>query len=166
MDPIPSRQLASNLRSKLRNDARWQRYLEGAAAVHLAVLVEPFLSLILEGKKTIESRFAQRRTAPYGQVSRGDILILKRAAGPIVGLALAADCSYVSLSTETWPHVKALAAQLCADDQFWQTRSECRYASLIELAAVRTMDPLNVEKRDRRPWVVLTNPSKQVSWTS
>jgi len=59
--------------------------------IHLAVLVEPYLSLILDGKKTIESRFSINRHAPFEQVQRGDVLILKRSSGPIEGLCTVSD---------------------------------------------------------------------------
>jgi hypothetical protein len=36
--------------------------------VHLAVFVELFLSSLLDGTKTIESRFGLRRSAPFGRV--------------------------------------------------------------------------------------------------
>src|SRR5688572_1110592 len=57
------------------------------ARVHLAVVREPYLSLIITGKKTIESRFSRHDRPPYGCVMRGDVLLLKEPAGPIVAIA-------------------------------------------------------------------------------
>ena len=52
---------------------------QNARAIHLAVVNEPYLQFILQGKKTIESRFAMHRAAPYRQISPGDIVLMKSA---------------------------------------------------------------------------------------
>src|SRR5882757_5711201 len=54
--------------------------------IHLAVFVEPYLSFVLEGKKTVESRFSVNRHAPYEQVRSGDLIVLKKSSGPICGV--------------------------------------------------------------------------------
>src|SRR6202035_5734171 len=54
--------------------------------IHLAVFVEPYLTFVLEGKKTIDSRFSVNRHAPFEQVKNGDLLILKQSSGPICGV--------------------------------------------------------------------------------
>src|SRR4051794_13550693 len=61
---------------------------------HLAILFEPFVSKILDGTKTIESRFHRVRCAPFGQVRDGDILFLKVTSGPLVALAIVTDVMY------------------------------------------------------------------------
>jgi ASC-1-like (ASCH) protein len=58
----------------------------GSNSLHLAILNEPYLEYILQGKKTIESRFSLTRVPPYKQVSKGDIVFLKQYGDPIVGL--------------------------------------------------------------------------------
>jgi hypothetical protein len=61
---------------------------ESSNRLHLAVFIEPYLSFIFEGTKTIESRFNMRKQAPFGQVSAGDVLLLKRSGGPVCGVCL------------------------------------------------------------------------------
>jgi hypothetical protein len=64
--------LLNQLRCRLDHDPFWREQLDcvadadSAMAVHLAVFVEPYLQLILEGKKSIESRFSANHCAPYG----------------------------------------------------------------------------------------------------
>ena len=72
----------------------WQDYLAHSIhnnfpypAIHLAILIEPYLSFILNGKKTIESRFSINRIAPFDKIQTGDIVLLKRAGGPLVGIS-------------------------------------------------------------------------------
>jgi hypothetical protein len=73
----------------------WLTYLSNAAdpaspiGIHLAIFAEPFLSLVLSGRKTIEARFSRNRIAPYGEIGYGDIILMKQVAGPICGVALA-----------------------------------------------------------------------------
>ena len=63
-------------------------------SLHLAVLVQPYLDFILDGQKTIESRFSIRPIPPYRRVESGDIVLLKASGGPIVG------AFFVALRTE------------------------------------------------------------------
>jgi hypothetical protein len=43
-------------------------------------MVEPYLGYILEGKKTIESRFSKPLIPPYRRVALGDVVLLKAGA--------------------------------------------------------------------------------------
>lgn len=51
---------------------------EVSVAVHVAVMVEPYLTFVVEGQKWIESRLTKNRIAPFGQTSAGDIVLFKR----------------------------------------------------------------------------------------
>ena len=56
-------QLRSHLAASLGGDPAWDlalsRLARGETSLHLAVLTEPFCSWLLEGTKTIESRFSR-----------------------------------------------------------------------------------------------------------
>ena len=105
-------------------DVFWQErltkfLLDGSSpsAVHLAIFVEPYLKFILEGRKTVESRFSSRRCAPYQKVQVGDILLLKRSSGPVVGLCEVASVWFYRLDPESWDNIKKEFAQdLCIQD--------------------------------------------------
>jgi ASC-1-like (ASCH) protein len=127
-------------------------------ARHLAILREPYLSRILSGVKTIESRLLRVRAAPYGCVTAGDTLLLKRASGPIVATAQAACVA--TFDNLTSASIAALlerhAAELCLDDEMRARAQFSRYAVLIWLTDVALIaDPPVISKRDRRAWVVL-----------
>lgn len=126
-------------------------------AVHLAVFVEPFLRYVLEGRKTVESRFSVRPIPPYRSVAKGDVILLKRSGGPVVGMCEAAEAWDYVLDPTTWRSIRAeYAVALCAQDAiFWSQRQHARYATLIRIANVRRLEvPFEVPKRDRRGWVV------------
>ncbi len=127
-------------------------------ALHLAIFREPYLSRILAGVKTIESRFLQVRAAPYGRVAVGDTLILKRTGGPIVATAQAARvATFDHLTPERVAAlIERYAAELCLDDDIRSRARHSRYAVFIWLTDVTPItDPPVLSKRDRRAWVVL-----------
>lgn len=148
----------------------WVSYLSDATApsspvgIHLAVFSEPFLSRVLSGEKTIESRFSRNRCAPYGEIGDGDIILLKEVAGPIRGMSLARRAWCYDLSAEPIGRVRdRFGDEICADDAFWASRADALYATLIELDATAPLDAVRCDKRDRRGWVALR--SRQLAFS-
>lgn len=158
------------LRAALSADAYWSRLLsnawDGAAArVHLAVFVQPFLGYVLDGSKTVESRFSVNATSPYGRVTAGDLLLLKRSGGPIVGVSRAADVWQYELNRHAWQQIKRQFSQALRLDgsDFLERKANASFATLILLDHVRPIAPVLCEKRDRRGWVVLRDKESQRS---
>ena len=94
--------------SAVEGDVFWKGYLaklssqkEIQTSVHLAILREPYLDFILRGEKTVESRFSSRQCSPYKRVAAGDILVLKRQSGPVLGLCRVAHAWFYELDTES-----------------------------------------------------------------
>lgn len=140
----------------------WLTYFSHASSptsqigIHLAIFSEPFLSMVLTGKKTIESRFSRNRCAPYGDIDGGDIILLKGVAGPICGLVLARRTWHYDLGNEPIESIrKRFGAGIGAGDEFWSSRADAQYATLIELDAPTPIAPVSCDKRDRRGWVSL-----------
>lgn len=159
----PLESLVDAVLKRVAGDATWEGLLEQTldpsqpGRAHLAVMHEPYLSLILAGRKTVESRFGKRQIAPYGQVSRGDVLLFKHQSGPVAALAEVRHADFYVLDPPTWELVRErFARSLCANDPtFWEQRRLARYATLMRLGAVRPIEPITVKKRDQRGWVVL-----------
>ncbi len=123
--------------------------------IHLAIFVEPFLGAVLDGRKTLESRFAKNRCAPFGTVSEGDLVFLKKSGGPVVGVASVGEPMFHHIGDGTLAamrqsHAEALFAE---DDGFWDDRREKRYATLIPIDHVVQFEPIGIDKKDRRGWV-------------
>lgn len=133
-------------------------------AIHLAVFRKPYLDLILEGRKTVESRFASRRIAPYEVVSAGDVLALKHSSGPVVGACLVGSVEFFNLDREKLKWIrKRYASKLCANGpSFWAARSGSRYATLIHIAQVVHCPSFECKKNDRRGWVVVRSRDEQI----
>jgi hypothetical protein len=125
--------------------------------LHLGIFVEPYLSLVLEGRKTIESRFGVQRCAPHGRVSPGDFLLLKASGGPIVGLCQIKETWFFDLRVTALSSVRdRFARPLCAEDaDFWRARSHATLATLMRLDNIQPISPIAITKRDRRGWVTL-----------
>src|SRR5262245_49036942 len=86
-------------------------------SIHLAVFVEPFLTYLLDGQKTIESRFSAVRCPPYDRVATGDVLLVKRSGGPVVGVCeVSAIWSYL-LDPKSWASIRRdFQDAMCAQD--------------------------------------------------
>jgi len=156
--------LAAPLNEQVRSDPFWNPRLAqwtgpGVApfAIHLAVFVEPYLQYVLDGKKTVESRFSVNRCAPYRRVEDGDVILLKRSGGPVVGLCQVSQVWSYRLAPESWEEIRqGFTEALCAQDpQFWKQRERASFASLMLVRHVVRIQPLHVPKQDRRGWVIL-----------
>jgi hypothetical protein len=137
---------------------------EGGAAPagarpHLVVLVEPYLSGLLNGVKTVESRFSRYRRPPYRSVSAGDALILKRSAGPVVAVCRVTETHFHEIGPGTLDQIRGdFGGELgipAGDRTFWRDRAGMKYATLLRIADVRPLPPIPCAKRDQRAWVVL-----------
>lgn len=156
--------LLNDLSQCLSSDAYWGAYLDEllnrrsvSPSIHVAVMIEPYLKYILDGQKTVESRFSIHRRAPYQRVNEGDIIFLKKSGGPIVGVCQADYTWFYQLDAASWDDIKTnFAKSLCANDQsFWDDRKRASYATLIRVINVREVEPISFVKRDRRGWVVV-----------
>jgi hypothetical protein len=153
--------LLRKLRAEMQNDTFWNAYFEQESSfgIHLAIFNEPYLRYVLEGTKTIESRFSINRCPPYRRVSRGDLLLLKRAGGPVVGICAVGAVQFYNLDPASWQHIRRdYTTALCAQDpEFWSAREAAAYATLMQVSNPCNIPPFDFPKRDRRGWVVLQN---------
>ena len=164
--------LADGLRCAVPHDSYWASRLDEldcrgipSVSIHLAVLVEPYLQFVLDGTKTVESRFSVRRYPPFNCVEGGDVILLKRSSGPIVGVCEVSNAWFYELDPKTWNNIKEEFTQaLCAQDpMFWQQRQNASFATLLRIDHVLAIRPLRCEKRDRRGWVILRPRQTQLA---
>lgn len=127
-------------------------------STHLAVMTGHYLDRLLDGTKTIESRFTRNRVAPFEQVASGDIIFFKPAGGPITAVGLAGAVQHLDLGIVTLRQVAEQygAAIAPADASFWTDRAASRYATLVTMQDVIPTEAVPIHKRDRRGWVVLS----------
>lgn len=124
--------------------------------IHLAVFDAHSLALILEGKKTIDTRFSKIRQAPFDRIKAGDSVMLKLAGGPIVAVARAKRVFfYADLTRDQVQRLKESYNDLIqASREFWTNKKLAKYATFIQIAEVQPILPVRLRKKDRRGWVV------------
>ncbi len=163
--------LISALRLATSGHEFWEPQLAGLectrlvpVALHLGIFVEPYLRYVLDGKKTVESRFSAKRIPPFGGVAPGDILILKRSGGAIVGICEIHQTWSYSLDPRSWGEIRSrFTDSLCAQDPlFWEARRGAAFATLMRIRNVCAIPPIEYPKRDRRGWVTLVPRTDQM----
>jgi hypothetical protein len=163
----PSSLLISQLCAQLGADRGWSAALSALrsseASLHLAVLTEPFLSWLLDGSKTIESRFSRVRCAPYGALAEGDVVAVKRPGGPVTGAFQAGTVFSYQLTPGRVNELRERFAEeiRADDDEFWNQRAGCAYATLVQVRHVRILPGLPFPKKDRRGWVQVARADAQ-----
>lgn len=151
---------AARLSDLVAKSRFWTRRLQaatiGRVGLHLGVFCEPYLTYILEGRKTVESRFGATRQPPFQRVDCGDILLLKRSSGPIVAVAHISDVWYYELERREFQAIlERFGPAMCLEEDFIRSKSSSAFATLIRLDRVHGVEDLKVRKSDRRGWVVL-----------
>jgi len=131
--------------------------------VHLAIFRQPYLDLMLSGEKTADARLSKNRIAPFGQIERGDTVLLKLASGPVLGRATVDEVQFFpNLTPET---IDALRSrynfQLYFTDDFWKQYHDARYGTLISFKDVKRVQPIHVWSKGRSGWRVLDAHEEQ-----
>jgi hypothetical protein len=156
--------LLESIRDMVAGDAFWSPYLtrllddpRHTRAIHLGIFNEPYLNSLLNGAKTVESRFSSVRCAPFSCVKAGDIVLVKRCSGPIVALFLAGEVWSYRLSSQVWRTIKERFGEAIAPagPDFWRENESATYATLIAVEQLHQIEPIAWDKSDRRGWVVL-----------
>jgi hypothetical protein len=124
---------------------------------HLVILKKPYLDLILSGAKTIELRLTRARRPACGAVSPQDRLLLKASGGPVCGRATVADVIYYrNLTPEAIAGMRrSYGDRIGGDDAIWESMMDRRSGFLVWLAGVRRIEPIRIDKKDWRAWVLL-----------
>ena len=134
---------------------------------HLAILTPGWIELILDGSKTIESRFTKVRCAPFRKVDAGDIVYMKESGGLVKGMftvervetfenlthAQICDLFYKEYREQIF---SVLSASMHHPPKKWLT---AKHATLIHVTdPVEFDNPFTFPKKDPRAWVVLDDP--------
>lgn len=108
-------------------------------SIHVAILMRPYLQMILDGRKTIESRLTMRPIAPYQAVAAGDRIFFKASAGPFMGTAVAEEVFFFGdLNRAKVMQLRnRFNGEVCGDSAFWDWKRDSRYATFLRLAQVQ-----------------------------
>lgn len=110
--------------------------------IHVAILRPPYPQLILDGRKTIESRLTKSPLEPFNKISPGERIFFKQTSGPFVATAIAGEIFFFDHLTPQ--KVAALKARfneaVCGDDEFWNWKRDANFATFIRLMQVQPID--------------------------
>lgn len=123
---------------------------------HTAILKRPYLNLILSGAKSIECRLTRIPCPPFGRVAPGEIVRLKESGGPVRGEAVVARVKFFENLTaaKIGRMEKKYNKQIMGTPDYWESRGDCRYCSLIWLKDVRPIEPYRIKHRGMQAWLV------------
>ncbi len=124
---------------------------------HLVILNKIYIDAILDGCKTIESRLLKSKCPPFNCVSPGDKLFLKASGLPVGAVAYAAQVKqYDNLTPSQIDMIRKIyGRQILGDNSYWRLKKDSKFAVLVWLKNVRPIEPIPINKKDWRAWVVL-----------
>ena len=166
------RDLSEQLLSNVQDDPYWAAKVaacihDGPArnSLHLAIFSEPYLELLIAGKKTVESRFSRNFVPPYKFINQGDLVLLKRTGAEVVAIASVAKTHFLERNDPSWANLRTgYQEALCATtDEFWNHVSDSWFGSLIWFDRIKPLPLLRCDKQDRRGWVILKPATTQLS---
>ena len=137
---------------------------------HLAILTPGWIELILEGRKTIESRLSKVRCAPFGKVNQGDTVFMKESSGLVKGMFTVAGVkTFENLSQkQIWDIYEKSRDQIFPIEIASKNPPpfkwlDSKHATLIHIENVSEFSThFAFPKKDRRAWVVLDRPLVKV----
>ena len=123
---------------------------------HLAILKRPYLELILSGQKGIECRLTRVPCAPFGRIAPGEQVLLKQSSGPVRGRAAVERVLFFDNLTPGGVEEIRRDYNDCIHGaaEYWDSRQDCRYCSLIWLTDVHRVEPYRLPRKGMQAWVV------------
>lgn len=154
--------LLSDLLSVLESEVLGKAYVshinESDVNIHLAIFTDPFLSYLLDGLKTFESRLSINKIAPYGKVYKNDIVIVKKSGGEILGIfTVNSVCYYSNLNPSLIKTIDDTYGEriMWNASEFLASKSSSNFLTLIEVSDLRIFMPFEIMKKDRGSWVLI-----------
>lgn len=122
---------------------------------------DDYIALMLAGKKTMDSKFTYRRTAPYGRLKKGDVVYLKESSGPIRGRIFIGDVVNKEVTDPEdimnflMPHYPQLGIKDEAHLlEVWKSNASKKYICQWRIERSESIiHPVFIHKRDMRIWV-------------
>lgn len=117
---------------------------------HLAILSKKrkILEKIINGEKTIESRWYKCKRAPYGTIKENDVIYFKESGGPV---SAKANVNKVLIYENLNPKliesiILEYGSQIGIDKSFIDEVKDKKYCILVFLRNVQKINPFNIDK--------------------
>jgi len=107
--------------------------------IHIAVLLKPYLDLILAGRKTVECRLTRQARDPFERIEAGERIYFKQSAGPFGATAIAEHIIFEdNLTPRRVNQIRRDYNDLIGGDAtFWNAKRHSSFATLIWLTDVQ-----------------------------
>ena len=108
-------------------------------------------------KKLFESRFSKFKIPPFQQINTGDVIFLKQSSGLIQAIALVSKVDFYGpfKLDEAERLMEKYKDALKLEEDFVNLKRASKYATLIKFDSILQIEPIPIEKSDRRSWVLL-----------
>lgn len=147
------------LLSKFLTDNTFERVMNEKNSLHLAIFSEPFLSLLLAGEKSMESRLSINKLPPFRKVNVGDIVLVKKTGGGIVAIFEIEEVSFFSnLNPDVLENINnRYGKDLCweYDPDFLSLKSTAKFCTIVKAKNLIRIPELHISKSDRTGWVII-----------
>ncbi len=123
---------------------------------HIAIFRQPFFNMVLSGEKTIESRWAMHKVAPYGKVKTGDAILLKETGKDVTATAVAGRVEFFELTPSLVDEIRIKYGKEIGTDKFedWQGTRHKKYCTLVWLEKVEKINTIKVKRSNGSGWIV------------
>lgn len=131
--------------------------------LHLAIFAPGYIDKIFTGQKTLESRFSKIRCEPYGTIEQGDLVLMKKSGGPIVGYFVAGKVTFYEIVSPE--HLMGLVknrwSELAITKDFLKDRLDSKFLTIIGVTKpTKFRFPVLVKKKSLHGWVGLGGESQ------
>ena len=93
---------------------------------------------------------------PYNNISKDDIVIMKKSSGNIVAYFTIRDVLFFDLSITSIDKIKKkYNNELCLDDIFWNSKKNSNYATLIIIDKLYNLNSFPIHKKGMQTWIKL-----------
>jgi hypothetical protein len=130
---------------------------------HLVILAKKrrLLQKILDGEKTIESRWYLSRRTPWKSISTGDTLYLKETGDAVTARATAGHVLFFELTPRLLHEIiRKYGKEIGLSAQAFEKLKDKRYCILVFLKDVRSTPPFHVDKSgfgNMSAWITVPN---------
>lgn len=122
--------------------------------IHLGIFTPTYLTYMLEGKKTIESRFSKNKILPYNEISKNDLVIVKKSSGNVVAYFTIKEVLFLNLNETPINEIKnKYGKELCVEENFWFSKKDSNYATLIFIDKIIKLKPFHINKKGMQTWI-------------
>lgn len=126
---------------------------------HLAIMDKNTIEKILNGTKTIETRFSKNRITPYNKVKKDELVYLKESGGDILAVfKIGKVLFFKDLTGDKILEIKNKYNKFInAPDSYFAYKKDCEYGTLIFITNPKPITPITIFKKNRLAFLTVNS---------